>query len=174
MDRLEFATDFTVEGDTLHGVVHVFGTRALRDGMFHEMAPSVFDKSIKSGAIVAYYAHDTAKPLAKPRLAVKDGQLEYSLILGGQSYAHDLRENMAQGVMNHMSFGMMPKKWEDTRQRNGTIVRLHTEADVYDISPVSMPAFGGTAAMLNDGDPLDRQREAALIRHEVWRTFSER
>ncbi len=171
MDRLEFATDFTMEGDTLHGTVHVFGTRTLRDGMFHEMSPTVFDKSIKSGSIVAYYAHDTAKPLARPRLQVKDGKLEYSLILGGQSYAHDLRENMAQGVMNYMSFGMMPKNWEDSRQRNGAIVRLHTEADVYDISPVSMPAFGGTAAMLNDGDPSDRLREAALIRHEVWRTL---
>ncbi len=171
MDRLEFASDFTVEGDTLHGTVHVFGTRALRDGMFHEMAPTVFDRSIKSGAIVAYYAHDTAKPLSRPALKVVDGKLDYSLALGHQSYAQDLRENMAAGVMNHMSFGMIPRKWEDKPQKNGVIVRVHTDADVYDISPVSMPAFGGTEAMLNEADPLDRERETAMIRHEVWRSM---
>jgi len=171
MDTLEFATDFTMEGDTLHGIVHVFGTRALRDGLLHEMAPTAFDKAIKSKAILAFYSHDKAKPLGKPSLEIRDGALHYGLALGHQSYAQDLRENMAQGLMNHMSFGMFARKWEDIRQRNGSIVRVHTDSDVYDISPVSMPAFSGTAAMLNAADPLDIERATAKIRHEVWRNM---
>lgn len=166
MDRLEFAAEMSVEGDTLHGVVHVFGTRTLRDGIWHQMSPSVFEDV---SGVLAYYAHDTAKPLGKPALEIVGKKLMYGLRLGNQSYANDLRENMAQGVMNFMSFGMIAQDWKDSRQKDGSTVRLHTKSNVYDISPVSMPAFSGTAAMLNAGDPLDNERAAALIRHNSWR-----
>ncbi len=161
MKDLTFAAEYAIDGDTLSGVVHVFGTRTLRDGMLHEFHPDAFGKAKP----VAFYSHDTAKPLGKPSIKVADGQMTFSLTLGHQTYANDLRENLASGLMDKMSFGVRPVTWTDSKMRNGQTVRLHTKSDLFDISPVTLPAFEGTGAQLHSGD--DRRVQAARARHRV-------
>lgn len=162
MERLEFAATYDLEGDTLSGVVHVFGERTMRGGMLHEFAPTAFGKSKP----LAFYSHDQAKPLARPALEVRDGKLFYSMTLGHQSYAEDLRENVAAGLMDKMSFGVYPRKWKDERSPEGQVVRVHTQSDLFDISPVALPAFAGTEAMLHAADD-QRRVEMARARHRV-------
>ncbi len=167
MEQLEFAATFEGQGDTLSGTVHVFGTKTRRGNMVHTFAANAFDRDIKSGRPVAFYAHDTSKPLAKPALSIQDGKLNYSMTLGHQTYADDLRENVASGLMSKMSFGIQPEKWTDERNRDGSITRTHTLSGLYDISPVSIPAFEGTDAQIHSGSPDDRAREAARARARV-------
>lgn len=161
-----------MEGDTLSGVVHVFGTRTLRDGVYHEFAPTAFGKSL--GKALGFYSHDTDKPLARPTLSITDGKLHYSMVLGHQSYAEDLRENVRLGLMDKMSFGVFPAKWKDQRQDDGSVVRTHTASTLYDISPVAMPAFEGTVAALHSDQPGDNRRELmararARVSQEAYR-----
>jgi HK97 family phage prohead protease len=162
MNDLTFAAEYAIDGDTLSGVVHVFGTRTLRDGLLHEFSPDAFGKSKPT----AFYSHDTAKPLGKPKIDIADGKMTFSLTLGHQSYANDLRENLAAGLMDKMSFGVRPVAWTDTKTRSG-MVRLHTKSDLFDISPVTIPAFEGTGSQLHSGSPDDRAREAARARARV-------
>lgn len=163
MDRLTFAADYAMEGDTLSGVVHVFGTRTLRDGLLHEFAPTAFGKAQP----LAFYSHDTTKPLAHPSIAIEDGKLHFSMTLGHQSYAEDLRENQRLGLMRSMSFGVTPLKWKDTRTPEG-IVRTHTKSALFDISPVAMPAFEGTTAQLHSSETGESVRSQAIrARHRV-------
>jgi len=162
MDYLEFAATYTLEGDTLSGVVHAFGERTLRDGIWHEFDAGAFGKSKP----LAFYSHDQSKPLERTAIEVNDGKLLYSMQLGHQSYAEDLRENVAAGLMDKMSFGVYPRKWKDTRGEDGRTVRLHTASDLFDISPVALPAFAGTAAMLHSAND-DRRALAAMARYRV-------
>jgi len=167
VDTIEFAATFEGDGDTLSGVVHVFGTRTRRGNLFHTFDAGAFDRDIAAGRPMAFYSHDTSKPLAKPSLAIQDRKLTYSMTLGHQSYANDLRENVAAGLMSKMSFGIHPEKWTDEKGADGTITRRHTQSGLFDISPVSIPAFEGTGSLLHSGDVDDRRRLAALARFRV-------
>jgi phage head maturation protease len=71
------------------------------------------------------------------------------------------------GLMNEMSFGVQPRKWKDTKEKDGTITREHTESYWYDISPVSQGAFSDTSAQLHDGKPDDRREQMARARARV-------
>lgn len=165
MDRLTFDADYSLDGNTLSGVVHVFGTRTKRDGRLHEFAPTAFGDSKP----VAFYSHDTSKPLAIPDISIRDGAMHFSMTLGTQSYADDLRENQRLGLMQSMSFGVNPVKWVDRRE-GGQIVRTYTQADLFDISPVSLPAFTGTSALLHSAGSGESARSSAIkARHRARR-----
>ena len=166
MDRLEFDATYEVDGNTLSGVAHVFGTKTYRDGRYHSFDAQAFDKSIALGRVLAFYSHDTNKPLARPALVVRDGKLHFTMTLGGQTYAQDLRENIASGLMDKMSFGVFQGKYKDTKTPEG-MLRTHTQAELYDVSPVALPAFEGTGAQLHSAVPDDRRREAAKARFRV-------
>ena len=168
MDYLEFAAEHSIEGNTLSGVVHVFGTtsKSVQKGSYHRFEPTAFDDSIKSGRVLAFYAHDTSKPLAKPSLSIQDGKLHYSLTLGSQSYANDLRENMANGLMNSMSFGVTSGKYRTERNPDGSVTRVHSRANLYDISPVAQGDFEGTEALLHSAT-ADRRADMARARFRV-------
>jgi HK97 family phage prohead protease len=84
------------------------------------------------------------------------------MTLGHQSYADDLRENVAHKLMDKMSFGVYPEKWKDSKDASGATVRTHTSAALFDISPVTLPAFTGTSALLHSRGL--ESRESQLIR----------
>jgi HK97 family phage prohead protease len=164
MDRLEFAATYEVEGDTLSGIVHVFGTKATKGGITHQFDPKAFEDSM-AGAI-AFYGHDQNKPLARPELIIDGGQLRYRMTLGHQSYADDLRENISAGLMDKMSFGVIPEQWQDRRTAEGP-VRYHTKSRLFDISPVSIPAFEGTNALLHSRGIESRASQLVRARARV-------
>lgn len=160
MLQLDFAAEYSMEGDTLTGVAHSFGEVGYRNGMLHRFTPESFGKSKP----IMYYHHDLTKPMGIPTTEIKDGKLHFSVALAHQSYTEDFRQNYAQGTMRRMSFGVTPGKWEDTRER-GRIIRTHTQADFFDLSPVVVPAMDGTTALLHSGDV--RRIEAARARFRV-------
>ena len=177
MDRLTFEAAYALDGNTLSGVAHVFGQTAVKGGTRQRFAPKAFDKSIKAKSVTAFYSHDTSKPLASMKAGTlqltSDDRLRFWVTLGNQSYANDLRENHAAGLMNSMSFGVMPIKSEMKKDPvTGELYRLHTEAELFDISPVAIPAFDGTETQLHSADFADDRRDVLIrARHRARRHF---
>lgn len=174
MDRLTFEAAYALDGNTLSGVAHVFGTTAIKGGTRQRFAAEAFNKSIREHTPMAFYSHDTSKPLASMetgtlKLSVRDSRLYFEMELGDQSYAEDLRKNHAAGLMRGMSFGVLPVKSELRRDKDGPY-RFHTESGLYDISPVAIPAFDGTEAQLHSADLADDRRDVLIrARHRARR-----
>jgi Escherichia/Staphylococcus phage prohead protease len=176
MDRLTFAASGELEGDTLRGVAHVFGERTPLGGILQEFAPTAFDRSLRKANVYAFYAHDRTRPLAAKaagtlRVGVTEGKLTYEMDLGGQSYAADLRENVKAGLMTSMSFGVFPGKWEMRKGPDGMPVRYHTVSDLFEISPVALPAFAGTDAQLHSVAAESNQSRLIRARARVAEAY---
>ncbi len=155
MERLTFAASGKVEGRTLSGVVHVYGS-VTTDSRKHSFARGAFTKSIAAGRLVSFAFHDDTKPLASQRagtLRVRDGkQLEYEIDMPETSYAADLRAYVAAGNELGMSFQVSPVG----RPKRAGGVTTWAEGELVSVDPVAMPAFEGTSVILNsaqDGEP---------------------
>lgn len=155
MERLTFAASGKVEGRTLSGVVHVYGS-VTTDGRKHSFSAGAFTKSIAKGQVVSFAFHDATKPLGSQKsgtLRLSDGQqLTYSIDLPDTSYANDLRAYVDAGNDLGMSFQVAPT----SRPKREAGVTTWSEGELVSVDPVAMPAFEGTSVILNsaqDGEP---------------------
>lgn len=167
MERITFGATAKVEGNTLSGVAHTFGQRTLRGNRYIEFAPTAFDMALGRSDVRAFVNHDTTLILGRQsngtvRVSVADGGLAYEIDLPDTSYAADLKAVIARGDLNQMSFGVFPGKFTLSKAEDGRQVVTHTSVnDLFDISPVSLPAFEGTSAALHslsiDGESVASQ-----------------
>jgi len=74
------------------------------------------------------------------------------------TWARDMRVSMERGDIRHMSFRFRPIK-DDVAVVDGQVVRTVTEADVSEVSVVSMPAYPQTTAELRSR--VEAAREAS-------------
>jgi uncharacterized protein len=157
-----------LEGNTLRGVAHTFGTKTMRYGVWETFAPQVFDKVLKSPQtdVRAFINHNpdlllgrqSAKTLT---VEAKADGLHFAIDLPNVSYANDLKESVKRGDLDGVSFGVIPGKYSESSDANGVITRLHTEAaQLIDISPCALPAFDGTSLEVN-ADELQALMTAA-------------
>lgn len=161
MERLSFAATGSIEGNTLSGVAHTFGTRTKRGSVLMEFAAGSFDKALANSDVRAFWNHDTTYLLGRQSAgtvtltAAQDG-LHYSIDLPDTSYAADLKALIARGDLSEMSFGITPGEVAKSKDAAGNTVITHTSvASIFDISPVSLPAFDGTTTQLHSEDPMD-------------------
>ena len=141
-----------------------------RGGDFIErMAPGSCKRSLAGVAngehIVAFWSHDTSKPLASTRNG--------NLILTED--AHGLHFSMSLERMDPMmlaaacdgdvqvSFGMVSRADDWSRRDDGTRVRTITDIDLFEISPVVFPAYPATEAAVRSYDKW----EASQITEEA-------
>lgn len=148
MERLTFAASGKVDGRTLSGIVHVYGS-VTTDGRKHSFAPGAFAKSIAAGKVASFAFHDDTKPLGTMKagsLRLLDGpQLSYEIDLPETSYAADLRAYVAAGNELGMSFQVQPS---GKPMRAGG-VSTWSQGELISVDPVAMPAFEGTSVILN-------------------------
>jgi len=155
MERVTFAATGELVGNTLSGTVHVFGTRTLVGGRYVEFAPKAFDKALKASDVRAFWNHDTTLLLGRQsagtlRLEVGPERLSYAIDLPDTTYAADMRALVERGDLSEMSFGIIPGDIRLGKADDGKPVQTHMSvASLFDISPVSLPAFAGTSAELH-------------------------
>jgi len=159
MERLTFAASGKVEGRTLSGIVHVYGS-VTQDERKHSFAAGAFTKSIAKGNVVSFAFHDDTKPLGSQRagtLRLSDGkELAYSIDLPDTSYAKDLQAYVEAGNDLGMSFQVSPS---GKPKRAGGVTQW-SEGNLISVDPVAMPAFEGTSVILNsqqDGESATSQ-----------------
>jgi HK97 family phage prohead protease len=165
MERLTFAATGKIEGRTLSGVAHTYGTVTV-DGRKHSFAPGAFAKSIAAGGVVSFAYHDETKPLAAMRagsLRLADGAegLSFALdCLQGVSYADD----MLMLVANHqIELGMSFAIAAGGKYVKQDGVKTWTEVNLLSVDPVAMPAFEGTSVVLNSAtEPVETSHSTVI------------
>ncbi len=132
--------------------------------LVEKIAPGAFQRAIDEDQDVrALINHDENLLLGRIksgtlRLAEDDEGLAVEIDLPDTSFARDLKETIRRGDMDQMSFAFVPthEEWEEGAGPNGEDVRTLLDVDLYDVSPVTFPAYPDT--------------DAALRKHTEWRS----
>lgn len=150
------------ETKTLVGYAAKFGVRSEDLGGFVEsIAPGAFDRAISEGHDVrALWNHNADVVLGRTkagtlRLSVDEVGLKIETDLPDTQAARDLRVSVARGDVSQMSFGFRTKG-DEWRTEDGVPYRTLTDLDLFDVSPVTYPAYPQTEVSVR---ALDQARE---------------
>lgn len=120
-------------------------------GVFERIAPGAFDRAIGEGQDVAgLFNHDPDNVLGRTPGSLKlssDGDgLRYEIDLADTTLAQDVGKLVARGDVRGSSFAFSVRKeeWEETD--DGREIRTILDVDLYDVGPVTFPAYEGTSA----------------------------
>lgn len=174
MSLTRYAVELRSEmaGDTLRGYASVFGVAAELPGNVEQIDRHAFDAVLKDKDTDtrALINHDSAMLLGRQssgtlRLGVDNTGLQFEVDLPDTSYARDLRVLVERGDLTGASFGFVPgqETWDkapDGRARRTWV----TVRQLVDVSPVTFPAYDGTAVSLRAIDYGTRpgSREQAI------------
>ncbi len=140
----------------LTGYAAKFGTRSENLGGFREtISPKAFDRALAERQDVrALVNHDASKVLGRSaagtlELSTDGTGLRYRVLLPNTSYANDLHESVKRGDVTQSSFGFVTKRdsWgDDPEARDGEPCTLRElqDVDLFDVSPVTFPAYQDT------------------------------
>jgi uncharacterized protein len=145
------------------GHAAVFGKRTWigprKWGFFEEIRAGAFAKTITEADVRMLQNHDPNLVLARNKVASGPGSLRLSEDAIGlltdadmlpTSYARDLALAIERQVVNQMSFAFEPVVEEWTEDDQGNDVRTLVEVRLWDVSPVTYPAFEETDASLRE------------------------
>ena len=135
--------------DVVIGHAAVFNSLSEDLGGFKErIEPGAFD-DVLDNDVRAYFNHDPNFLLGRVsagtlRLGVDEKGLRYELDIPNTSVGRDLKENMKLGNITQSSFAFTLGKGGDSweRSEDGADIRVIHKVDrLYDVSPVSLPAY---------------------------------
>lgn len=122
-------------------------------GFYEEVREGAFTKTIAEGDVRMLLNHDPNLLLA--RSTSKTLRLEEDAIglatdadMAPTTYARDLAVVMDRGDLTQMSFSFLPIKEEWSTDEEGDDVRTLLEVQLFDVSPVTFPAYTETDAAL--------------------------
>lgn len=135
----------------IRGHAAVFNQLSDDIGGFREkITPGAFADTIKNGDVRALWNHDSNYPLARTkngtlRLEEDDVGLRFEADLLDEPFEAGLIRRIDRGDVNQMSFGFMVlpdgQKWS---MEGGGLVRTLTKVELFDVSPVTYPAYPQT------------------------------
>lgn len=152
----------------ISGYAVVFNSRASIGDFFDEqISPGAFKRALsENGDIRALFNHNWDKVIGRTKaktltLREDDKGLYFELELPNTSYARDLAESMERGDINQCSFSFNATK-EDWDYNSDPALRTVIEADLYEISIVSIPAYDDTEAALVRSKEIDKSVEQRI------------
>ena len=154
--QVEFRADN--KAGKLRGVAAVFNSLSEDLGGFREqIAPGAFSSAISTSDVRALVNHDPNLVLGRTaagtlRLQETDAGLEFELDLPDTTYARDLVACMQRGDINQCSFGFSigtdGDSWTRDKVTESWTRTINNVARLYDVSPVTYPAYADTACAL--------------------------
>ena len=147
------------QAPTIAGYAVVFDSwsEIMADGRgrpFRErIAPTAFDRALSAGPDVrALWNHNTDLPLGRTRNGTlridKDGRgLRFELTPPATTWGADAVESIRRGDVSGMSFAFAKRGEGDTWTKpgpDGVAERTLLDADLYELSPVTFPAYPAT------------------------------
>lgn len=168
--ELRAATD----GDfVLEGYAALFNNESKDLGGFREtIAPGAFTRSLRENADVkALFNHDSNLILGRSKsstLALKEDErgLYFRAQLNKESQQHrDIYASVQRRDIDECSFAFsVPvggQRWEEKKDSDGSVyaARTLTDVDLFDVSAVTYPAYGGTSvaarSLFPDGEIME-------------------
>lgn len=133
----------------IHGHAAVFNELSEDLGGFRErIAPGAFSASVERDDIRALFNHDPNFPLGRNRagtleLSEDATGLEVIIEPPDAQFARDLLISIGRGDISQMSFGFRTLL-DDWEFQGGVTVRTLREVQLFDVSPVTFPAYPQT------------------------------
>ncbi len=168
----------------IQGHAAVFGQLSEDLGGFREkVAKGAFTKTLKEADVRALWNHDSNYVLGRNRsgtlrLAEDKEGLSVEIDPPDTTWAKDLLTSMERGDVDQMSFGfrVVKEEWDDSDKAN--VVRTLSEVELFDVSPVTYPAYPQTSVSVKrhleelQSEPArshsDEGREPGEISHSTW------
>lgn len=150
VDRLEVRAATADKPPVIAGHAAVFNSPADIAGNFREqIQPGAFRDSIGTDDIRALFNHDPNIVLGRNkartlRLAEDDQGLAIEIDPPDTQWARDLMVSIARGDISQMSFGFcaLEETWDYAE--DGSATRTLKKVQLYDVSPVTYPAYDDT------------------------------
>lgn len=135
----------------IEGYAAVFGDMSEDLGGFYEkIERGAFAATLDKADVRALWNHNADYPLGRMKagtlmLGEDERGLKFSINLPDTQYARDLLVSMRRGDVDQMSFGFrtVRDRWE---QKGGQVIRTLLEVELFDVSPVTYPAYPTTSA----------------------------
>ena len=131
--------------------------------------PGAFDRAIGEDDTVGLFNHDSNLVLGRRtagtmRLTVDDRGLRYEIDPPDTQVGRDVVASLSRGDVNGSSFGFRIDHEEWISEGDGVSnVRLIRGVELFDVGPVTFPAYTSTAAgMRADADTLDEAKASRL------------
>jgi hypothetical protein len=126
-------------------------------GFREKIAPGAFKNSIKKDDVRALFNHDANYVLGRNKagtLKLKEDDLGLAIDIDppDTQWARDLQESIRRGDISQMSFGFIVVKdtWEHNKNPNKESIRTLEEVQLFDVSPVTYPAYPQTSVAVRD------------------------
>ena len=135
-------------------------------GWFNEIImPGAFDEVLK-GDTRALFNHDSNQVLARTTsgtLALSintDGHLVYNYVTPNRTFAKDLEDMIRSGDVSQSSFAFTVKEdsWEYDENGEREIRKIIKVGELYDVSPVTFPAYADTSVAKRCFDDVCQKR----------------
>ena len=150
----------------IEGYAAVFNKPTQIGSRFQEVIrPAAFNRTLKEKQDVrALYNHDDGTVLGRTKsgtltLSVDERGLKYTIDPPDTTAARDLMTSIRRGDIDQSSFAFVARgqKWnETTKDGETTYLREVTDVDLFDVSPVTYPAYQqttvGIRSMFPDGE----------------------
>jgi HK97 family phage prohead protease len=138
----------------LVGYAAVFNRDAVIGGFFRErIAPGAFATAIKEDDVRALFNHDPNIVLGRNTagtlsLSEDETGLQYDVEPPDTQLARDLMVSISRGDVSQSSFGfqVVREEWSNPESRTELPTRTILEARLFDVSPVTYPAYEETTA----------------------------
>ena len=133
----------------ISGYAAVFNELSDDLGGFREkIQPGAFSEAIVNDDVRALWNHDSNYVLGRNKagtlkLSEDEHGLHYVVDLPDTQWAKDLSESIKRGDVTQSSFGFMVDSDEWSKQ-DGETVRTLTKVTLFDVSPVTYPAYPQT------------------------------
>lgn len=139
----------------IRGYAAVFNKLSENLGGFREkIAPGAFTKSVANDDIRALFNHDVnyvlGRTKSKTLILVEDEKgLAIEINPPNTQWARDLQESIYRGDISQMSFGFSTIK-DEWQHENKESIRILLEVKLFDVSPVTFPAYPQTSVKVRD------------------------
>lgn len=162
------------EGDAakpvIRGYAAVFDKMSEDLGGFREkISKGAFVETIKSADVRALWNHDPNYPLGRNgagtlRLSEDSKGLLIEIDPPETTYANDLMISMRRGDVSQMSFGFFVRD-EEWGKVDGENVRTLRKVELFDVSPVTFPAYPDTSVAVRSLGEWKKESERPEYDH---------